>query len=43
MLIAAGVDAIPFLETGPVSTSADWEDLSRAFRGNFLGYAIWFN
>jgi hypothetical protein len=43
VLIAAGVDAIPFLETGTISTSASWNSLTGAFRGNFLGYAIWFN
>jgi hypothetical protein len=43
VLIVAGVDAIPFLETGSVSSSASWTSLAGAFRGNFLGYAIWFN
>jgi hypothetical protein len=43
VLIMAGVDAIPYLETGQISTSAGWNNLTSAFRGNFLGYAIWFN
>ncbi len=43
VLITAGVDAIPFLESGPISTTADWDGLTSAFRGNFLGYALWFN
>jgi hypothetical protein len=43
VLILAGVDAIPFLETGTISSSASWNSLTGAFRGNFLGYAIWFN
>jgi hypothetical protein len=43
VLILAGVDAIPFLEAGTVSTSAGWNSLARVFGGNFLGYAIWFN
>ncbi len=43
VLILAGVDAIPFLETGTISTSAGWNNLARVFGGNFLGYAIWFN
>ena len=43
VLIVAGVDAVPFLEDGPISTTADWDGLTSAFRGNFLGYAIWFN
>jgi hypothetical protein len=43
VLITAGVDAIPFLEPGPISSSSSWNSLSGVFRGNFLGYAIWFN
>ncbi len=43
VLIVAGVDAIPFLESGQISTSADWNSLTSTFRGNFLGYALWFN
>jgi hypothetical protein len=43
VLIAAGVDAIPFLESGPISTSAGWNSLTQVFGNNFLGYAIWFN
>ena len=43
VLIVAGVDAVPFLEDGPISTNADWDGLTSAFRGNFLGYALWFN
>ena len=43
VLIAAGVDAIPFLETGPISDQARWNSLTGVFGGNFLGYAIWFN
>lgn len=43
VLIIAGVDAVPFLESGPISTTADWDGLTGAFRGNFLNYAIWFN
>jgi hypothetical protein len=43
VLIVAGVDAIPFLESGPISTTADWNALTSTFRGNFLGYALWFN
>jgi hypothetical protein len=43
VLITAGVDAIPFLESGEISKSADWDNLTRVFGGNFLGYALWFN
>jgi hypothetical protein len=43
ILILGGVDAVPFLESGPISTTADWQNLTGVFRGNFLNYAIWFN
>ena len=43
VLIATGVDAIPFLEFGPISDQARWNSLTGVFGGNFLGYAIRFN
>jgi hypothetical protein len=43
VLIIAGVGAVPYLEDGPISTNADWNRLTGAFRGSFLNYAIWFN
>lgn len=43
VLLVAGADAAPFLENGPVSDKATWDGLQAGFRGNFLGYAIWFN
>ncbi len=43
VLLLAGVGAVPYLEDGAISTSADWNGLTGAFRGNFLNYAIWFN
>lgn len=43
VLLIAGADAVPWLEDGPVSSSADWNSLMNAFQGNFLGYAMWFN
>lgn len=43
VLMIAGVDAVPFLETGPLTTGADWDRLMPVFQGNFLGYAMWFN
>ncbi len=43
VLLIAGVDTVPFLESGPMSTTADWHNLTSLFRGNFLGYALWFN
>jgi hypothetical protein len=43
VLLLAGPDAVPYLEDGPISTTADWDNLTSVFRGNFLGYAIWYN
>jgi hypothetical protein len=43
VLLIAGADAVPFLEQGPVSDQATWDRLMAGFRGNFLGYALWFN
>jgi hypothetical protein len=43
VLLIAGADAVPYLETGPVSSSTQWNDLMRVFQGNFLGYALWYN
>lgn len=43
VLLIAGPDAVPFLEDGTVSSQADWNRLTGAFRGSFLNYALWFN
>jgi hypothetical protein len=43
VLLVAGTDAVHFLEDGPISSSADWNNLMATFQDNFLGYAIWFN
>lgn len=43
VLLMAGADAVPYLEDGPVSDQATWDRLQAGFRGNFLGYALWFN
>jgi hypothetical protein len=43
VLLVAGTNAVPYLETGRVSDSATWNRLMRTFRGNFIGYAVWFN
>lgn len=43
VLLIAGADAVPFLEQGPISDQATWNRLMAGFRGNFLGYALWFN
>jgi hypothetical protein len=43
VLLAAGTDAVTYLDDGPVSDSATWNELMSTLRGNFLGYALWFN
>jgi hypothetical protein len=43
VLWVAGYGATPYLEEGPSLSSSDWRQWSQAFRGNFLGYAFWFN
>jgi hypothetical protein len=43
VLLITGTDAVDYLENGPVSTSARWNEMMRTFEGNFLGYALWFN
>lgn len=43
VLLVAGADAVPYLEQGAISDQATWDRLMTGFRGNFLGYALWFN
>jgi hypothetical protein len=43
ILFLTGTDAVNFIEDGPVSSGTTWNGLMSAFRGNFMGYAIWFN
>jgi len=43
VLWAAGHSAVPYLEDGPTLSLTDWNQWNRAFNGNFLGYALWFN
>lgn len=43
VLLLTGTDAVPYLENGPLSSTADWNNLMRVFQGNFVGYALWFN
>ena len=38
-----GTAAVPYLESGSLTDEKFWNDLSRVFRGNFFGFAIWFN
>ena len=43
VLWAAGIGVAPYLEDGEVLGATEWSRLNRAFGGNFLGYAFWFN
>jgi hypothetical protein len=43
VLLITGTDAVPYLEDGSVSSGAEWNNLMQVFRGNFLGYALWYN
>jgi len=43
VLWVQGTAAVPYLEAGEVTTPEVWERLQRIFRGEFIGFAIWFN
>jgi hypothetical protein len=43
LLMITGTDFVPYVEAGPTSDSARWTELMRAFNGNFLGFAFWYN
>jgi hypothetical protein len=43
VLWVQGSDALPYLEKGKTTDSADWREWTRTFGGNFPGFAIWFN
>jgi ribosomal protein S15P/S13E len=38
-----GTAATPYLEKGPMTRPQVWDRLSRVFRGEFFGFALWFN
>lgn len=38
-----GAAAVPYVEEGECSSAETWWRLQRVFRGNFIGFAIWFN
>jgi hypothetical protein len=38
-----GSDAAPYLEKGELTRPEVWQRLQRVFRGEFIGFAIWFN
>ncbi len=43
VLWAQGTAAVPYLEAGEVTNPEVWQRLQRIFRGEFIGFAIWFN
>ena len=43
VLWAQGTAATPYLEQGELTTPEVWRRLQRIFRGEFLGFTIWFN
>jgi len=38
-----GTDALSYIEKGELSSGDTWRQLQELFRGNFIGFAIWFN
>ena len=43
VLIVTGTGVVPYLEEGELTTEATWRRFNRVFRGDFIGFAIWFN
>lgn len=43
VLWVQGTAAIPYLEDGPQTRPEIWQRLQRVFRGEFIGFALWFN
>ena len=43
ILWVQGTAAMPYLEDGPITQPEVWARLMRVFRGEFIGFAIWFN
>jgi hypothetical protein len=43
VLWVQGTAAAPYLEAGELTTLEVWRRLQRIFRGEFIGFAIWFN
>lgn len=38
-----GSGAVPFIKMGDCSKPSTWSEFQQVFRGNFFGFAIWFN
>jgi hypothetical protein len=43
VLWVQGTRAAPYLEKGPCTTAETWNRFQRIFRGEFIGFVIWFN
>ena len=43
VLWVQGTALVPYLEEGEVTTPETWSRFNRIFRGEFIGFAIWFN
>lgn len=43
VLWVQGTAAVPYLEDGPHTRPEVWQRLQRVFRGEFIGFALWFN
>jgi hypothetical protein len=43
VLWVQGSAAAPYLEAGEISSTETWSRFNRIFRGEFIGFAIWFN
>ena len=43
VLWVQGTEAAPYLEEGPITRPEVWQRLQRIFRGEFIGFALWFN
>jgi len=43
VLFIQGSGALPYVERGQLSHPETWRNLQRLFRGQFFGFAVWFN
>ncbi len=43
VLWVQGTAAAPYLETGPMTAPETWREFQQRFRGQFIGFAFWFN
>ena len=43
VLWVRGTAAAPYLQEGEVTSPETWRRLNRVFRGEFIGFAMWFN